>query len=415
MGDTVVASRSEHASAAPESSRRKPLTWIPGVAALVTFLVGLSDVLAVFKPDWHERLHKFSAVVPGTLTNVTRTSDVIVGLLLLMLSRGLRRRKRSAWQAAIVLLVLDIAFHFEHFPRVVMPSGFVAIVLVAVLLWRRADFYAVGDPRSRRTVVPVFLGLVVLDFAICLGYLAVGPLAGSYSFGQRLQDVLYELVGVYGPVAWAVDARGDFYHLLTSALGIAHRVVPMTDGSLRTLIETDTGTMDFQRWFVGEQCRPVVRAIRFAGAGAAPSPGFAEALARPDLAAVVLCPSNPFLSVDPILSLDRVRDAVLALTVPRVAVSPLIGGKSVKGPLGKLLGERGQGEGNAAIASHYGRLIDHWLIDRRDEADAQGLRERGLCVTLADTLMHSSADRERLAREVLTAAGLNTDSNDAIG
>ena len=220
MGETTVASRSGQASAAPEGSRRKPLTWIPSVAALLTFLVGLSDVLAVFKPDWHERLHKFSAVVPGTLTNVTRTSDVIVGLLLLMLSRGLRRRKRSAWQAALVLLVLDIAFHFEHFPRVVMPSGFVAIVLVAVLLWRRADFYAVGDPRSRRTVVPVFLGLVVLDFAICLGYLAVGPLAGSYSFGQRLQDVLYELVGVYGPVAWAVDARGDFYHLLTSALGI---------------------------------------------------------------------------------------------------------------------------------------------------------------------------------------------------
>ncbi len=220
MGETTVASRSGQASAAPEGSRRKSLTWIPSVAALLTFLVGLSDVLAVFKPDWHERLHKFSAVVPGTLTNVTRTSDVIVGLLLLMLSRGLRRRKRSAWQAALVLLVLDIAFHFEHFPRVVMPSGFVAIVLVAVLLWRRADFYAVGDPRSRRTVVPVFLGLVVLDFAICLGYLAVGPLAGSYSFGQRLQDVLYELVGVYGPVAWAVDARGDFYHLLTSALGI---------------------------------------------------------------------------------------------------------------------------------------------------------------------------------------------------
>jgi lysyl-tRNA synthetase class 2 len=227
VGETTVASRSGQASAAPEGSKRKPLTLIPSVAALLTFLIGLSDVLAVFKPDWHERLHKFSAVVPGTLYNVTRTSDVIVGLMLLLLSRGLRRRKRRAWQATIVLLAFDIAFHFEHFPRVIMASGFVAIVLLAVLLWRHGDFYAVGDPRGRRTVVPVFVGLVVLDFAICLGYLAVGPLAGSYSLGQRLQDVLYELVGVYGPVAWAVDTRGDFYHLLTSALGIFTLVVTL--------------------------------------------------------------------------------------------------------------------------------------------------------------------------------------------
>lgn len=204
-----------------------------------------------------------------------------------------------------------------------------------------------------------------------------------------------------GETLSAVTAR------LTAALGIAHRIVPMTDGSLRTLVETEDGPMDFQRWFVGEQCRPVVREIRFAGAGASPSPGFAEALARPDLAAVVFCPSNPFLSVDPILSLDRVHEALLALDVPRIAVSPLIGGKAVKGPLGKLLAERGQGTGNAAIADHYGRLIDHLLIDRSDDADAKGLRERGLCVTLTDTLMRSDQDRERLAREILTAAGLN--------
>ncbi len=194
---------------------------------------------------------------------------------------------------------------------------------------------------------------------------------------------------------------------LTGALGIPHRVVPMTDGRLSTLIETDNEIMDFQRWFVGEQCRPVAKAIRFDGAGAPPSPGFAEALARPDLAAVVLCPSNPFLSVDPILALGGVRETLLALKVPRVAVSPLIGGKAVKGPLGKLLEERGQGqEGNAAIAGHYGKLIDHLLIDRSDDADAGGLRERGLSVTVTDTLMHGLADQTRLAREVLAAAGL---------
>jgi len=206
----------------PKDAKR--LTWIPVVAALLTFLVGISDIIAVFKPTWHERLHKVNAVVPGTLTVATRTSDVIIGLLLLLLARGLRRRKRRAWQAVIALLAFDIAIHFLHFPHfasvTVSVSGIVGIVLLAVLLFRHQDFYAIGDPRTRRTALWVFLGLVVMDFAIGLGYLAVGPLAGNYSFTQRVQDVLYELVGVYGPVIqWASDPRGDLYHWLTGALG----------------------------------------------------------------------------------------------------------------------------------------------------------------------------------------------------
>src|SRR5882757_811071 len=209
----------------------KRLTWIPAVAALLTFLIGLSDVIAVFKPDWHEKLHKVNAVVPGTLTNVTRTSDVIIGLLLLMLARGLRRRKRRAWQAVVALLVFDIFIHFlhlAHFPHgsiSVSPSGIVAIALLAVLLYRHDDFYAVGDPRTRGTAAWVFAGLVAMDFAIGLGFLALGPLDGTWTVTQRLQDVLYELVGVYGPVEWAADGRGDLYHLLTSGLGAFTLVV----------------------------------------------------------------------------------------------------------------------------------------------------------------------------------------------
>jgi lysyl-tRNA synthetase class 2 len=196
------------------------LTWIPAAASLLAFLIGISDVLAVFKPELHEKLHKVNAVVPGTLTNVTRTSDVIIGLLLLMLARGLRRRKRRAWQAVLALLAFDIVVHFMHFPHVVSVSGIVAIILLVALLYRHDDFYAVGDPRTRLTAVRVFVGLVAMDFAIGLGYLALGPLAGNYTVAQRLQDVLYELVGVYGPVQWASDQRGDLYHLLTSALGV---------------------------------------------------------------------------------------------------------------------------------------------------------------------------------------------------
>jgi LPPG:FO 2-phospho-L-lactate transferase len=199
---------------------------------------------------------------------------------------------------------------------------------------------------------------------------------------------------------------------LANALSIDAAVVPMSDAQVRTQIATDDGWLDFQRYFVAEQCRPVARAIRFAGTpGAAPSPGFAAALARTDLAAVVLCPSNPYLSVDPILAVDGVRDSLLALDVPIVAVSPLVGGTSLKGPLGKLLGELGEDEagehgGNQAIARHYSGLIDRLIIDTSDAADAERLRAAGLCVTVAQTVMRDAADRERLAREVLFAAGV---------
>ncbi|HEY1824141.1 MAG TPA: phosphatidylglycerol lysyltransferase domain-containing protein [Trebonia sp.] len=232
MSESKISRARDPGGDSRKRSGAKRLTWIPAVAALLTFLIGVSDVLTVFQShlpaklqNLPEKLHKVNAVVPGTLTNVTHTSDVIIGLLLLMLARGLRRRKRRAWQAVLALLAFDVVIHFMHFRHGVSVSAIVAIVLLAVLLYRHDDFYAVGDPRSRWTALWVFVGLVVIDFAIGLGYLAVGPLAGAYSFTQRLQDVLYELVGVYGPVQWASDPRSDLYHLLTSALGLFTIVV----------------------------------------------------------------------------------------------------------------------------------------------------------------------------------------------
>ncbi|MDE2597423.1 MAG: 2-phospho-L-lactate transferase [Sphingomonadales bacterium] len=197
---------------------------------------------------------------------------------------------------------------------------------------------------------------------------------------------------------------------LTRGLGIAHPVVPMSDDPLRTQVLTEAGWTDFQRWFVELQCGPELKGIRFAGApGAAPAPGLLAALERPDLAAVVLCPSNPFLSVDPILAVDGVRDRLLSLQVPRIAVSPLVGGKAVKGPLSKLLAERGQGEDNIAIAKHYGPLVGHMVIDSGDARDEPGLRALGLEVVVMPTLMKQAEDRARLAQAVLRAAGLEQD------
>jgi lysyl-tRNA synthetase, class II len=206
----------------------KHLAWLPGVAALLVLLVGLSDILTIFKPQLVYKLHKIKPFVPGTLTNVTRTSDVLVGLLLVLLALGLRRRKRRAWQSVLALLVLDIVIHFQHFPHFshgTTVSSFVAVVLLIGLLFFHREFYAVGDPRTRWNVLRVFALLVVADVAIGLGYLAVGPLASDYSLFQRLQDVVYELVGIYGPVQWASDARSDLYHILTSSLGLFTLVV----------------------------------------------------------------------------------------------------------------------------------------------------------------------------------------------
>jgi len=211
----------------PQLKGGRRRAWVPGIASLLCLVIGLSDVLAIFKPAWHARLHNVNAFVPGTLTNVTRSADVIIGLMLVLLAHGLRRRKRRAWQAVLALLVFDIVIHFLHFPRDPRPySAVVAIVLLAVLLFFHEDFYALGDPRTRGwNAWRVFGILAVADLAIGLGYLAMGPLDGSYSFPERVQDVVYELVGVYGPVQWASDARGDLYHLLTSALGLFTLVV----------------------------------------------------------------------------------------------------------------------------------------------------------------------------------------------
>ncbi|HMO69394.1 MAG TPA: 2-phospho-L-lactate transferase [Novosphingobium sp.] len=193
---------------------------------------------------------------------------------------------------------------------------------------------------------------------------------------------------------------------LTGALGIAHALVPMSDAPVRTQVETDAGWLDFQQWFVGQQCGPAVRAIRFAGLPAAPSPGLADALAREDLAAIVICPSNPFVSVDPILALDGVRAALAGRKVPVVAVSPLVGGQAIKGPLARMLADSGKPCNTSSIADHYAGLVDHLLIDLADAAEAPELRARCAAVTVTATVMRSAEDRNRLAREALSAAGV---------
>ena len=192
---------------------------------------------------------------------------------------------------------------------------------------------------------------------------------------------------------------------LTAALGIRHPVVPMSDQAVRTMVRTANGELAFQRYFVGEQCRPVVQGIRFEGVEAArPSDGFRAALARKDLAAVILCPSNPYLSIDPILATPGVRRALDALDAPVVAVSPIIGGEALKGPAAKLMRELGVTPGVLAVADHYGGLLDGLVIDHVDGAQSAALAKRGVEALVTGAVMLDEAARARLARETLDFA-----------
>jgi LPPG:FO 2-phospho-L-lactate transferase len=184
--------------------------------------------------------------------------------------------------------------------------------------------------------------------------------------------------------------------------GVGSRLLPMSDDPVRTLVKSDGVWIEFQDYFVRRRCQPVLTAITFAGADKArPQADFMKALADPSLGAVVICPSNPFISVDPILALPGVRAALEATAAPVIAVSPIIGGQAVKGPTAKMMRELCQESSAVAVALRYQEFIDGYVIDEADAAEAVGLE---MAVTVAPILMRSLEDRDRLARIVLAAA-----------
>jgi len=196
----------------------------------------------------------------------------------------------------------------------------------------------------------------------------------------------------------AGDTLSEITASLYAALGIAHRVVPMSDDAVRTAVVTDTGILDFQDYFVRQQAEPHVRGFEFRGAGAArPAPAVEAALADPSLAAIVVCPSNPFVSVAPILAVPRIGAAVRSRRVPLVAVSPIVGGKAVKGPAMRMMLDLGIESSALGIARHYGELIDGLVIDRVDAALAGPIEALGIRVHVMDTIMRTAEDKARLA------------------
>ena len=192
---------------------------------------------------------------------------------------------------------------------------------------------------------------------------------------------------------------------LTANLGIRHPIVPMSDQPVRTVVETDAGTLSMQEYFVRRRAEPTVRSITYAGAPeSAMSPGFDDALA--DASAIIICPSNPFLSVAPILAVPGVRDAIAGYSGPRVAVSPIVGGDAVRGPAGKIMGELGSEISAVGVAREYREICDTLVLDEQDADLVEAVRGEGIEAAVLPTIMRTDDNKVALARQVLALAGV---------
>ena len=191
---------------------------------------------------------------------------------------------------------------------------------------------------------------------------------------------------------------------LCERLGIAARIVPMSDDPVRTIVVTDTGDLSFQHYFVRLKCEPVLKALRFEGAATArPAAGLLAALDDAALGGIVICPSNPYLSVQPILEVPGIRERLAARRVPLVAVSPIVGGRAIKGPAAKILRELGHEPSALAVARHYAGLIDALVLDEADAALAPAVEALGMRAVVTDTIMRDAPSARALAQTSLDA------------
>ena len=188
---------------------------------------------------------------------------------------------------------------------------------------------------------------------------------------------------------------------LNQQLGVYHQIVPMSDDAVKTVLLTDEGELSMQRYFVGRRAEPKVSEVRYMGAEVAePSPGLRNAL---DIAtSLVFCPSNPYLSLGPILALPTIRKAMNEFTGKRICVSPIVGGDAVKGPAGKIMAELGKEVSSVEIAREYQDITDVLVMDSQDRNLATQIEEMGISPLITSTIMETEEDKIALAREILT-------------
>lgn len=188
-------------------------------------------------------------------------------------------------------------------------------------------------------------------------------------------------------------------------LGIGARVLPMSDDRVRTYVLTEDGEVSFQEYFTTLACEPVVTGFKYAGVeDAMLTPEVTDALDSEDLEAVVICPANPYHTIRPILEIPGMRELLRKRGAPVIAVTPIVGGKALKGSAGKIMRELRHEASARRVALEYLKLIDGFVIDTKDAASAEDVRASGIEVLVANTVMRSQEDRSTLARAVLAFA-----------
>ena len=188
---------------------------------------------------------------------------------------------------------------------------------------------------------------------------------------------------------------------LARRLGVAHPVLPMSDQPVRTIIQTPEGELAFQEYFVRRRTEPAMLGMRLAGLEEArASDAFLTALDAAD--GVIFCPSNPFVSIGPILALPGVRERIAQ--TPAIAVSPIIGGRALKGPAAKMMQEQGLEVSALGVAQHYAGLVDGFVLDEADAGLEEAVRALGMIPMITDSIMRNAADRRRLAGKALALA-----------
>ena len=181
--------------------------------------------------------------------------------------------------------------------------------------------------------------------------------------------------------------------------GVNIKVFPMSDETIQTRVYANEGDMEFQEYFVHRRCEPIVHGFSFEGAEQAkPAPGVLDAINQGDV--IIICPSNPWVSIDPILSVPGIKAALENHLV--IAVSPIIGNKTVKGPAAKMFMEMGIQPSALSVATHYGNIIDCLVVDNSDVALEREINELGIRTLITDILMHDRSDRGRLAKEIIS-------------
>lgn len=277
-------------------------------------------------------------------------------------------------------IIVNTGDDFEHLGLLICPD----LDTVSYTLADREDF-AQGWGRAQESHA-------VLD--------ELGKLGGETWFSLGDKDIALHLLRRQ----WrdAGHRLTEITQRLTRRLGIGHSVLPVSDDPVRTILETDQGTLSFQDYFVHRRCAPRVAALRYEGAQKAQLTGeVLRSLRDPKLSGIVICPSNPYLSIDPMLAISGLREALATRTVPALAVSPIIGGRALKGPAAKLMSELGIPVTSLSVARHYGPLIDALVLDEEDRPVFEGHPNHTPALLVANTIMKNREDRVALAQQTL--------------